>query len=304
LPNDFPYFNVSETHRERNLNRGEFMKSVGIIGAGTMGSEIVQLVAESDYDVIVYDIDEGASKKLVQTIQKRLNSAVKKEKITHEEVGQVMSKIKTYNTIDCMKNLDLIIECATEDIDIKQDIFKKLDDICGAAAILATNTSSISITEIASVTKRPESVVGLHFLYPARRMKLVEIVPGLLTTRETFEMAKTFVKSLGKEFVEAKDYPGFILNRMVYSMINEAIFLLYEGAGTAESIDKTLQLGLNLPMGPLRLADLIGLDIVLAVGNEMFRGYHDTKYRPCPMLKRYVSAGFLGKKTGRGFYIY
>ena len=194
-----------------------------------------------------------------------------------------------------------MIECVTEDLAVKQAVFRELDRVCRADAVLGLNTSSISITEIASATKRPESVIGMHFLNPAHVMKLVEIIPGIsTTTRETVETAKTFVKKLGKTHVESKDYPGFLLNRMLVPLINEAIYLLYEGAGTAESIDRVMKAGLNFPMGPLALADMIGLDVLLAVIEEMHRGYSDSKYRPCPLLKKYVAAGYLGKKSGQG----
>ena len=280
------------------------METIGIIGAGAMGTDIAQISSQANYNVLLYDIDHNQLEDAYEKIKTRLTKYIENEKIKKEDGDLILSNLSLKNKISEMKSVDLIIECITEDVKLKKDLFKELDQICNPATILASNTSSISITEIGSATKRPESVIGLHFINPARIMKLVEIIPGLLTTRETVEMAKHFLKKLGKEFVEAKDYPGFSLNRMLFLMINEAIFLLYEGAGTVESIDKTLKLGLNVKMGPLELADMIGLDIVYAVGEEMFRGYHDQKYRPCPLLKKYVSAGYLGKKSGRGFYIY
>lgn len=280
------------------------MKTIGVIGTGTMGADITHLVADAGMQVLMYDVDETSSKAAYSRIEEKLKKYAVKGKITHDRVSEVLKNIRIHSTLKNLAKADLIIECVYEDLDIKKKVFRDLDQECGPATLFASNTSSISITKIASATKRPESVIGLHFITPARFMKLVEIIPGLLTTRETIEMAKKFVKKLGKEHTLAKDYPGFSLNRMVYTMVNEAVFLIYEGSGTPESVDKTLKLGLNLPMGPLELADLIGLDIVLAVGEEMFRGYHDSKYRPCPLLSQYVAAGYLGKKTGRGFYVY
>ncbi len=280
------------------------MKTVGIVGTGTMGTDIAQLSAEAGFRVIMYDNDETRTKSAFLKIQDKLNSYAKKGTLTMDRVSEITQRIKIFGSINSLESADIVIECVYEDLQAKLDVFSALDRVCNPAALLSSNTSSISITRIASVTKRPESVIGLHFIMPARVMRLVEIIPGFLTTRETVEMAKSFLKKLKKEFVESKDYPGFSLNRMVYSMINEAVFLIYENMGTPESVDKTLKLGLNLPMGPLELADLIGLDIVLAVGEEMFRGYMDSKYRPCPLLGKYVAAGYLGKKSGRGFYFY
>ena len=280
------------------------MKTVGIVGTGTMGTDITHLIAEAGFQVSIYDVDETKSKAAFQKIHDKLNDYAKKKSITLDRVSEILKNIKIHSSLKNLDRADIIIECVYENLEAKQKVFRDLDDTCGPATLLATNTSSISITKIASATRRPESVIGIHFITPARFMKLVEIIPGLLTTRETVEMAKKFVRKLGKEHTEAKDYPGFLLNRMVYIMVNEAVFLLYEGSGTPESIDKTLKLGLNLPMGPLELADLVGLDIVLAVGLEIFRGYRDPKYRPCPLLSQYVAAGYLGKKTGRGFYVY
>jgi 3-hydroxybutyryl-CoA dehydrogenase len=280
------------------------MKIFGIAGAGTMGTDIAQLAAESGFSVIIYDADETNARNAFNKIQERLNRYVKNGKLDISRVGEILSKIKVHKNIKDLANADIVLECITEDLETKKSIFKTLDKICKPGTVFATNTSSISITKIAAATKRPESFIGIHFLNPALVMKIIELIPGLKTTRETVEMAKQIVKKLGKDYVECRDFPGFMLNRILYPMINEAIFLLYEGAGTAESIDKVIKSGLNLPMGPLALADMIGLDILLAVGEEMFNGYGDQKYRPCPMLKKYVAAGYLGEKSGRGFYIY
>jgi 3-hydroxybutyryl-CoA dehydrogenase len=280
------------------------MKTVAIIGTGIMGTDIAFLSASAGFQISLYDIDKELAKTALDTIHKRLSRYSDQGRIENEEISEIMKRINICNDLPDIKNIEIILECVYEDIHIKKDLFSKLDAICRQDAILASSTSSISITEIASATKRPESVIGLHFMNPAHVMKLVEIIPGIATTRETVEMAKAYVKKLGKTQVESRDYPGFLLNRMLVPMINEAIYLLYENAGTAESIDKVMKLGLNFPMGPLALADMIGLDVLLAVAEEMFRGYSDAKYRPCPLLKKLVAAGYLGEKSGRGFYIY
>ncbi len=280
------------------------METVGIIGTGIMGTDIAHITADSGYTVVMYDLYREKVQAAMEKITDRLNRYVSDGTIGEDKKNDILSRLKTVDTVDAMAEADLVIECVMENVYVKKDVFKTLDEVCGPATILGSNTSSISITEIASATKRPDFVIGIHFLIPAHIMKLVEIIPGLVTTRETFEMTRTFVKNLGKTIVESRDYPGFLLNRMLFPMINEAIYLLYEGAGTVETIDRVIKVGLNMPMGPLTLADLIGLDVVLAVSEEMYRDYSDTKYRPCPLLKKYVSAGYLGKKTGRGFHIY
>jgi 3-hydroxybutyryl-CoA dehydrogenase len=280
------------------------INKVGIVGAGTMGADIAHLSAQSGFEVLIYDTDDRKSGQAFASIQKKLNSDVDKGRLEIDKVAEISSSITVYKNFEALSAADLVIECVYEDEKLKKDVFTQLDEVCRPETILASNTSSISITTIASATKRPESVIGMHFLIPARVNKLVEIIPGFLTTRETVETVKSMLKKMGKTFVESKDYPGFLLNRMVCPMINEAVFLLYEGAGTAETIDRVMKTGLNLPMGPLALADMIGLDIVLAVAEEMYRGFSDPKYRPCPLLKQHVSAGFLGRKSGRGFYRY
>jgi 3-hydroxybutyryl-CoA dehydrogenase len=280
------------------------MKTVAIIGTGLMGTDIAFASASAGFEVLLYDIDREKIDPALGRIRNRIERYAASGKIEKSKADAILKHIVVCGAVDDVKDAMIVIECVFEDMVVKRNVFRELDRVCRADAVLASNTSSISITEIAAATKRPESVIGMHFLNPAHIMKLVELIPGIATTRETVEMAKTFVKKLGKTYVESKDYPGFLLNRMLVPMINEAIYLLYEGAGTAESIDRVMKAGLNFPMGPLALADLIGLDILLAVIEEMYRGYSDTKYRPCPLLKKYVAAGYLGKKSGRGFYIY
>jgi 3-hydroxybutyryl-CoA dehydrogenase len=280
------------------------MKTVAIIGTGIMGTDIAYLAASAGLQVALYDTDHEHAKTARELIHKRLIRYSGQGRIVKDRIPEIYDRLHISDSLMELKNSEIVMECVYEDINIKQEVFRKLDAICRPDAVLASSTSSISITEIASATKRPESVIGLHFMNPAHVMELVEIIPGIATTRETVETAKVFVKKLGKTQVESRDFPGFLLNRMLVPMINEAIYLLYENAGTAESIDKVMKLGLNLPMGPLALADMIGLDVLLAVAEEMYRGYSDAKYRPCPLLKKLVAAGYLGEKSGRGFYIY
>lgn len=280
------------------------MKTVAIIGTGLMGTDIACSSASSGFEVLLFDKDMGRAEKALERLRERYRRYADTGRMDKHKAESVIKQFCVCKSIEDVKDAVIVIECAFEELHVKQQIFSDLDRVCRPDAVLGTNTSSISITEIASATKRPESVIGLHFLNPAHVMKLVEIIPGIATTRETVETAKTFVKKLGKTHVESKDYPGFLLNRMLVPLINEAIYLLYEGAGTAESIDRVMKVGLNFPMGPLALADMIGLDVLLAVIEEMHRGYSDSKYRPCPLLKKYVAAGYLGKKSGRGFYIY
>ena len=262
------------------------------------------MTAEAGFTVKIFDIYERKSLNALNTIMSRLADYLEKKRINEGYSERVLASISIVTDMAELSDADLVLESVFEDLNVKKEVFHELDEVCRPGTVLASNTSSISITEIASVTSRPESVIGLHFLNPARVLPLVEIVPGFLTTRETVELAKSFLKKMGKDFVEAKDYPGFYLNRILYPMINEAVFLLYEGGTKPELIDKTLKKGLNLHMGPLEIADMVGLDVILAIGEEMIRGYSDSKYRPCPLLKRYVASGYLGRKTGRGFYIY
>ena len=280
------------------------MNYFGIIGAGTMGTDIALMIAELGYKVFLHDIDGQKLTEARGKIEDRMNRYEQEGRITLREKGEILGRIEMQTDMAPVSKVDVVIECVTEDLEIKREVFRRLDELCRPGVLLASNTSSKSITAIASATKRPESVIGMHFMNPVRVMQLVEIVCGLATTRESFEMAKQIVKKCKKKHVEAQDFPGFLANRILMPMINEAIFALYEGAGTVEAIDLAMRLGMNQRMGPLQLADLIGLDIVLAVIEELYRGFGDTKYRPCPLLKNYVAAGYLGKKSGRGFYTY
>lgn len=285
-------------------DREKRMELFGIVGAGMMGTDIAHLALESGFTVRLYDIDPVRLDRALETIGGRFNRYVSEGRMTSGAAKELLERISLHMSIDGLAPCDMILECAAEDIAVKQDIFRALDVIMKGGAILATSTSSISITKIGSVTMRPESVIGMHFMYPPRAMKLVELVSGLATTRETLESAKAIVKQCGKRYVESEDSPGFLLNRIFVPMINEAIFAVYEGAGSAENIDKAMKLGTNVPMGPLELADMLGLDTVLAVIEVMHKEFGDPKYRPCPLLKKYVAAGYLGKKSGRGFYTY
>lgn len=281
------------------------IQKIGIIGAGQMGNGITQVCAAQKFDVLMYDISNPALEKGLVTIAGSLDRIIKKNLITEEDKKSILSRIKTTTQMGDLKNSDFVIEAATENIDLKLKIFKDLDVIVKPEAVLATNTSSISITKIAAVTSRPAQVVGMHFMNPVPLMKLVEGIKGLQTSPETFLLTKQLSEKLGKVFVESvKDMPGFIVNRVLMPMINEAIYTLHEGIASAESIDQAMQLGTNQPMGPLTLADFIGLDTCLAIMKVLFEGLGDSKYRPCPLLVKYVEAGWLGKKSGRGFYKY
>jgi 3-hydroxybutyryl-CoA dehydrogenase len=280
------------------------VKTIGIVGTGKMGTDISFTAATAGFEVLMLDIDKKKLEAAGQIISNRLARYADEGRIEKKIKPDIEKRITACDSLVDLSGADIVIECVTENLDIKKGVFTELDRICVPETILGSNTSSISITEIAAATDRPESVIGVHFLVPAHVMRLVEIIPGLATTRETVEVIKMLVKKMGKIHVESRDFPGFLLNRMLMPMINEAIYLLYEGAGTPESIDRVMTYGLNQPMGPLSLADMIGLDVVLAISEEMYNSYSDIRYRPCPLLKKYVAAGYLGRKSGRGFYIY
>lgn len=279
-------------------------KFVGVVGAGQMGNGIAQVVASKGIAVVMYDINQAALEKGIATIGSSCDRLIKKQAMTMDQKKDVLSRIKTSTDLTSLKLCDCVIEAATENIDLKLKIFEDLDGICQPSAILCTNTSSISITKIAAVTKRPEKVAGMHFMNPVPLMKLVEGIRGLQTSDETFRTVRGFAEFLDKTFVEAKDFPGFAVNRILMPMINEAAYALFEGVATAPDIDNAMKLGTNQPMGPLQLADYIGLDTCLAIMNVLHDGLGDSKYRPCPLLVKHVEAGWLGKKTGRGFHNY
>lgn len=280
------------------------IETIGVVGAGQMGRGIAQVAAMSGYKVIIFDVSPEGLKKGVDFIETQLKKGVEKGKWDESCVTNCMGAISTISDISGLKNCELLIEAATENKAIKFDIFKKLDEVAKDGAILATNTSSISITEIAAVTKRPHLVAGMHFMNPVPVMKLVEGIRGLDTSDETFNTVAAVAEKMGKVFVRANDVPGFAVNRILMPMINEAVYALYEGVATASDLDQAMKLGTNQPMGPLELADFIGLDTCLAIMNVLHEGLGDTKYRPCPLLKKYVLAGRMGKKSGRGFYEY
>ncbi|KKB36492.1 3-hydroxybutyryl-CoA dehydrogenase [Bacillus thermotolerans] len=280
------------------------IKKIMVIGAGQMGSGIAQVCAQAGYEVIFNDLKPEIVRKGIEGIDKNLSRQVKKERMTNEEKDAVISRLLPSSDLQDAKEADLVIEAAVENINVKCKIFSNLDAIVPEHAILATNTSSLPITEIAAATNRPEKVIGMHFMNPVPVMKLVEIIRGLATADEVYQTIEDLTHALSKVPVEVNDSPGFVSNRVLMPMINEAIYTLYEGVATKEAIDEVMKLGMNHPMGPLTLADFIGLDTCLYIMETLHDGFGDDKYRPCPLLRKYVKAGWLGKKSGRGFYIY
>lgn len=277
---------------------------VGVLGAGQMGNGIAQVVASKGIPVVMVDISEPALSKAVKTIESSLDRLIKKEIISTDDKSKTLSLLSTSTDVKSFSDCDFVVEAVSENLEVKLKLFKQLDEVVQKSAILCSNTSSISITKIAAVTSRPEKVAGMHFMNPVPLMKLVEGIRGLQTSDETFSAVKVFAEDLGKVFVEAKDMPGFIVNRILMPMINEAVYTLHEGIGNVEDIDQAMKLGTNQPMGPLTLADFIGLDTCLAIMQVLYDGLGDSKYRPCPLLVKYVEAGWLGRKSGRGFYNY
>lgn len=277
---------------------------IGVLGAGQMGNGIAQVAAGAGLRVVMVDLSADACERGTATITKSLNRLIRKERITETEKGDILGRISTSTDVAAFADCDLVVEAVTENREVKRNVLRAIDEVCKPEAILASNTSSISITWLAAQTSRPDKVVGMHFMNPVPIMKLVELIRGLATTDETYEATRALAEKMGKSTVVSEDYPGFIVNRILMPMINEACFVLMEGIGTPEDIDAGMKLGTNQPMGPLALADLIGLDTCLSIMEVLHEGMGDSKYRPCPLLRTYVFAGYLGRKSGRGFYNY
>jgi len=280
------------------------IKKIMVIGAGQMGGGIAQVAAQAGLQVILNDIDMSMIEQRVAFIDKTLTRNVEKGKITAEEQQETLARLVPSTDLQDAADVDFVVEAATENMALKETIFRKLDEIARPDVILATNTSSLPITEIAAVTSRPESVIGMHFMNPVPVMVLVEVIRGIATSDEVYAIVEELAVAMGKQPVEVNDYPGFISNRVLMPMINEAIFCVYEGVADPDAVDQVMKLGMNHPMGPLTLADFIGLDTCLAIMEVLYEGFADSKYRPCPLLRKMVKAGWLGKKSGQGFYAY
>ena len=280
------------------------IKTFGVVGAGQMGSGIAQVAAMSGLNVIMNDINDACVQRGMATIERFLSKSVEKGKLSQADQTAVLTRFKTSTNLQDMASADFVVEAATENEKLKLEIFATLDRVCRPEVILSTNTSSIPIGRIAGKTKRPDKIIGMHFMNPVPLMKLVEVIRGIATSQETFQTTWDLSVKFGKVPAEANDFPGFIANRILMPMINEAVFSLYHGVGSREAIDTVMKLGMNHPMGPLELADLIGLDTCLAIMETLYDGFKDSKYRPCPLLRKYVEAGWLGRKTKKGFYEY